>query len=167
MGIFLMPLSLLSLVLTGGIFGFFYAWTCSTMWGLDQTDPRVAITAMQAMNASVRNVVFAPAFFGAPVMLLLTALVCWRARAGRSALWFALAGAVYLIGGLILTLQVHVPLNEGLAQVAPPASTEEATRIWEDYSPAWQFWNQIRTVTSGVALCCAGLAIMALPGRRA
>ena len=51
----------LALGLSAAIFGFFYAWVCSTMWGLDQTDPVVAITAMQAMNASVRNAVFAPA----------------------------------------------------------------------------------------------------------
>ena len=50
---------LLSVVFSGAIFGFFYAWVCSTMWGLDATDPRVAIQAMQAMNGSVRNAVFA------------------------------------------------------------------------------------------------------------
>ena len=32
-----------SLVLTAAIFGFFYDWVCSTMWGLDAGDPRVAI----------------------------------------------------------------------------------------------------------------------------
>ena len=53
----------------GAIFGFFYAWVCSTMWGLDEADPRVAIAAMQAMNASVRNAVFFPAFFLTPVVL--------------------------------------------------------------------------------------------------
>ena len=41
--------SLLSLLLCGAIFGFFYAWVCSTMWGLDSADPAVAIAAMQAM----------------------------------------------------------------------------------------------------------------------
>lgn len=54
----------LSLMLSGAIFGFFYAWVCSTMWGLDRAAPQVAIQAMQTMNASVRNAVIAPAFFG-------------------------------------------------------------------------------------------------------
>ena len=44
------------------------------MWGLYAADPQVAIAAMQAMNASVRNAVFAPAFFGMPLVLLVTAL---------------------------------------------------------------------------------------------
>jgi uncharacterized membrane protein len=67
--------SLVALVLTGAIFGFFYAWVCSTMWGLDDADPRVAIAAMQAMNASVRNAVFFPAFFLTPVALCVAARV--------------------------------------------------------------------------------------------
>ena len=58
--------ALTSLLFLGAIFGFFYAWVCSTMWGLDAADPRVAISAMQAMNASVRNAVFFPAFFLTP-----------------------------------------------------------------------------------------------------
>lgn len=64
-----LPVTLIATLLSGAIFGFFYAWVCSTMWGLDAADPRVAISAMQAMNASVRNIVFAPAFFGTPVAL--------------------------------------------------------------------------------------------------
>ncbi len=36
----------LSLILSGAIFGFFYAWICSTMWGLDAADPVIAIKAM-------------------------------------------------------------------------------------------------------------------------
>ena len=65
----------LSLLLSGAIFGFFYAWVCSTMWGLDAADPRIAIAAMQAMNASVRNIVFFPAFFLTPAFLALTAVL--------------------------------------------------------------------------------------------
>ncbi len=53
----LTALAITSITLSGAIFGFFYAWVCSTMWGLDQADPRVAIASMQAMNASVRNAV--------------------------------------------------------------------------------------------------------------
>lgn len=46
----------ISMLLSAAIFGFFYAWVCSTMWGLDSladADANTAIAAMQAMNASV------------------------------------------------------------------------------------------------------------------
>ncbi|WP_312895093.1 MULTISPECIES: hypothetical protein [Rhizobium] len=33
-------LSVTSVVFSGAIFGFFYAWVCSTMWGLDRAPTR-------------------------------------------------------------------------------------------------------------------------------
>ena len=89
----LLPLALLALLATGAIFGFFFAWVCSTMWGLDSADPRVAIAAMQAMNASVRNWVFAPAFFGTPVFLAAAALAARMAGERRAALFFRFSPA--------------------------------------------------------------------------
>ncbi len=150
-----MGLALLSLLFSGAIFGFFFAWVSSTIWGLDAADPQVAIAAMQAMNASVRNAVFAPAFFGTPLVLLATALASRRAS-GAAALAFAAAAVVYTLGGLILTLAVNVPMNEALAQVIIPEDRAEAAAIWAGYSPRWQLWNQIRTVASGLALLLAG-----------
>ncbi|MEZ5716837.1 MAG: anthrone oxygenase family protein [Paracoccaceae bacterium] len=152
----------LSLLLTGAIFGFFYAWICSTMWGLDAADPRVAIAAMQAMNASVRNIVFAPAFFGTPFVLLATAVLARSAGQRRAAALFALAGAVYLFGGMLLTMTVNVPMNEALAQVPAPATQDEAAAIWAAYSPRWQLFNILRTVVSGVSLMLTGWAMLYL-----
>lgn len=155
-------LILISLLLSAAIFGFFYAWICSTMWGLDQTDPRVSIAAMQAMNASVRNGVFAPAFFGTPVMLGLAGLALWRGGAGKSAAFFGAGALVYLTLGMGLTMVVHVPLNEALALQEVPASRAEAQAIWDAYSPRWQLWNQIRTGTSGLAFLLALGGVLAL-----
>ena len=160
----LFGLSGLSLLLVAGIFGFFYAWICSTMWGLDAADPRVAIQAMQAMNASVRNAVFAPAFFGTPWVLFGTAFVAYRAGLGQAALMLAGAGLTYLLGAQLLTMTVNVPMNEALGATAVPDSIEEAQAIWEAYSPRWQVFNTIRTVVSGVSLLLTGYAIF-LVGR--
>ncbi|EFG2885686.1 hypothetical protein BO068_004877, partial [Escherichia coli] len=63
----------LALILCGAIAGFFYAYSSSVMRGLDATDPRAAIAAMQGINATVRNAFFAPAFFGTPVACLISA----------------------------------------------------------------------------------------------
>lgn len=154
--------ALLSLLFSGAIFGFFYAWVCSTMWGLDQAAPQVAIAAMQAMNASVRNIVFAPAFFGTPFVLLATAGLAWWGAQRPAALCFAAAAAVYFAFGLLLTMTVNVPMNEALAEVVLPLEPEKATEIWQSYSTRWQFWNQMRTIASGVTLLLAGLAVMLL-----
>ena len=150
-----------SVLCTGAIFGFFYAWVCSTMWGLDTADPRIAIAAMQAMNASVRNAIFAPAFFGTPFVLLATAFVV----KGRPGVLFGAGGIIYLLGGLILTMAVNVPMNEALAGVEVPSDPEAAHAIWEGYSPRWQVFNVARTIVSGLALMLAAAGLWSL-GRR-
>ena len=159
-----MPLALIlaagvSLMLSGAIFGFFYAWVCSTMWGLDAADPRVAIPAMQAMNASVRNAVFAPAFFGTGPMLIVTAVIAFALRYRAAAFAFGAAAAVSIAGGTVLTMVVHVPMNEALAMVDVPEDIGEARAIWEAYSPSWQRWNVSRTVLTGIVLALTGAGI--------
>ncbi len=155
----------LSLILCAAIFGFFYAWVCSTMWGLDAADPRIAISAMQAMNASVRNAVFAPAFFGTPLVLVATAALLWARDYKTSAKFFALSGAVYLCFGLILTMAVNVPMNEALARIVVPENLDAAKAIWQDYSKPWQVWNQSRTAASGLAFLLAVIGTLKLPGK--
>lgn len=151
--------AVVAIVFAGAIFGFFYAWVCSTMWGLDDADPRVAIEAMQAMNASVRNAVFFPAFFLTPVALGGAGALQRRAGRRSAARWFGAAAAVYLIGGLILTATVNVPMNQDLADVVVPASRADAESIWSDYSGRWQLWNTVRTVASGAALVLAAVGL--------
>ncbi|MDF3415431.1 DUF1772 domain-containing protein [Sulfitobacter sp. M57] len=157
-----MPLCLISLLLTAALFGFFYAWVCSTMWGLDAADPRVAIAAMQAMNGSVRNAVFAPAFFGTPVALLVTtALLAATSQRGAWP-WFAMATALSALLGVALTMAINVPMNEELARITIPQDIDTARALWLAYSPDWQFWNQMRTVATGVAVLCIGVGFTRL-----
>ena len=155
------PLALLSLLFSGAMFGFFFAWVCSTMWGLDAADPNVAIAAMQAMNASVRNWVFAPVFFGTPVLLIITALIALTLRERRAAVCFALAGLLYVLGVMVPTMTANVPLNEALALVETPLGPAEAGEAWRAYSGPWQDWNAVRAVAAGLVLALAGWG---LPG---
>lgn len=153
-----------SLLLGAAIFGFFYAWVCSTMWGLDAADPRVAIAAMQAMNASVRNIVFFPAFFLTPLAMAITAALLARRQRGP-AIAFAAGALIYLLGGLILTITINVPMNEALALTAIPDDAGAATDIWRAYSERWQFWNQTRTLASGLAFLAAAFGTFLIDRR--
>lgn len=155
--------TLVALLLTGALFGFFYAWVCSTMWGLDAADPRTAIAAMQAMNASVRNPVFFPAFFLTAPALGLAALMAERAGARGSATLLAGAAVVVAVGCVALTATVNVPMNRALAQVAVPEDIGQAAEIWAGYSPRWQLFNTLRTIVAGLALLLSGFALWRLP----
>ena len=154
----LLPLT--SLTFTAAIFGFFYAWVCSTMWGLDASAPDIAIQAMQAMNASVRNPVFFPAFFLTPMVLAITAALLVRAGRSKAGLWFALAAGVYTLGGFGVTVLINVPMNEALALVVVPDTADAAREIWQNYSERWQDWNQVRTVASGIAVVLTGIGLL-------
>mgnify|MGYP000085431259 FL=1 len=161
------PLVLLSLLFVSALFGFFYAWVCSTMWGLDAADPRVAIAAMQAMNASVRNLIFAPVFFGTSVVLLLTTIVLLRQKERAAGLWFGAATFFACVLGVVLTMAVNVPMNEALAEITIPNEIDAAKAIWQGYSPDWQFWNQARTAATGLAVLFVGVGILQLQPRQA
>lgn len=157
--------ALLSVLFSGALFGFFYAWVCSTMWGLDTLPPTVAIQAMQAMNESVRNAVFAPVFFGTWLVLLVTAVIAFRARSRGAAVAFLLGALVCLFGATVLTMSVNVPMNEDLARVTLPLSEADAEPVWTAFSDRWQEWNLARTLASGVGLAFAALGL-ALVSRR-
>ena len=152
--------ALAATLFVGAIFGFFYAYVCSAMWGLDAADPRVAIPAMQEINAAVSNPVFFPAFFLTPAVLFAAGLLYRAAGAGAPAAWFLAAAAVYVVGGLALTIAVNVPMNSNLAALSVPDTAEEARVIWEAYSPRWQLYNLIRTIASGVALLFAAIGLL-------
>lgn len=155
-------LPLVSLLHVASIFGFFYAWVCSTMLGLDASDPAVAIQAMQAMNASVRNAVFFPAFFLTPVVLASTAAALVRKGRRNAALWFGLAAVVYSLGGFGVTIALNVPMNEALALIELPLEPAATDTVWRDYSSSWQAWNQVRALACAVAVLLTGTGLLTI-----
>jgi uncharacterized membrane protein len=152
-------LLLLCLVFGGAMFGFFYAWVCSTVWGLDQLEPEIAIRAMQAMNASVRNGVFALAFFGTPIVLCATFIAALLSRQRLVTLTLLAALCLYVGGVIALTGSINVPLNDFLATVTFPQDVATLTKIWSDYSAQWQSANQMRAAAAGVSLLLVGIAL--------
>ena len=78
----------------GVMAGFFYAFSAVVMPGLSTADPAIAMEAMQAINASVRNIAFAVGFFGAPL-----ACVAAMAHAAHRRDWPA--GWMVLVGGSV------------------------------------------------------------------
>ena len=147
------PLTLtLATITTGLIAGFFYAYACSVTLGLALLPDEQYVEAMQAINATVRNGLFAFSFFGAVVSLLLALAVHAPRPRSRRFLLVALAAVLYIGGGFMLTFLINVPMNEELARVSVgelgPAALE---RVREGYEGPWNFWNGVRTVFSTLA----------------
>jgi uncharacterized membrane protein len=156
----LRPLSLgLATLTTGLVAGFFYAYACSVTLGTARLDDAGYIATMQAINATVRNAVFAFSFFGALVALVVALAVHLRSGWTVSTQLVALALVLYAVGGFGLTMAISVPLNEDLAEVSLDAPPETLAQARQDYEGDWNLWNGVRTAFSTAAF----LALIAGP----
>ncbi len=145
----LLTLTLATLT-TGLIGGFFYAYACSVTLGLALLPDEQYVEAMQAINATVRNGVFAFSFFGAVLSLFLALAVhVPRLRSRRFAL-IVLAAVFYIGGGFMVTFLVNVPMNEELARVGGTGPAALA-QVRAEYEGPWNFWNGVRTAFSSLA----------------
>ena len=150
----------LATLTTGLMAGVFYAYAVSVNLGLAAQSDASYVATMQAINERIQNPLFFLSFIGA-VLFLLAALAAHSPRPRSSRFWLiALASALYVGGGFLLTVFVNVPLNEALARVALEAFPGELARARAAYEGPWVFWNGVRTVFSFVAflaLVCACL----------
>ena len=145
----LLALTLATLT-TGLISGFFYAYACSVTLGLALLPNEQYIEAMQAINATVRNGVFAFSFFGAVLSLIVALAVHAPRPRSRRFVFIALAAVLYIGGGFMLTFLINVPMNEELARVVEVGPAALA-QIREEYEGPWNFYNGVRAVFSSLA----------------
>jgi uncharacterized membrane protein len=136
---------------TGLVAGVFYAYAVSVNLGLGVQQDASYVATMQAINEKIQNPLFFLSFFGA-VLFLLVALAVHLPRPRLGRFWLiALASALYVGGGFLLTVVVNVPLNEELARVGGDAPAGELARARAAYEGPWNFWNGVRTVFSILA----------------
>jgi uncharacterized membrane protein len=105
---------------------------------------------MQAINATVRNGIFAFSFFGAVLSLLLALAVYIPRLRSRRFVLIARAAVLSIGGGFMVTFLVNVPMNEELARVGE-AGPAALARVRAGYEGPWNFWNGVRTVFPSLA----------------
>jgi uncharacterized membrane protein len=157
-------LILVSTLALGIIAGFFYAYEVSVMRGFALLPDAEFISAMQSVNATVRNWAFAPSFFGALILALVTSFMHRREWRGLKAMLILAATLLYGLGGFFLTLRINVPMNEWLALQGPAASIANPGAIRVKYENDWVFWNLVRTINSCLAFVMMACALW-LDGR--
>jgi uncharacterized membrane protein len=135
--------------------GVFFTFSAFVMSGLNRLPASQATAAMQSINVTAQRPPLMLALFG-------TALICgalvYRAFStwgDRRALLLLLGAAAYLIGAILLTIAVNVPLNNQLAAVS--ATGPAAPAEWHHYLTAWTLANTARAVLS-----LAGCALLAV-----
>ena len=148
----------------GLIAGFFYAYACSVMIGLDRVDDQTFISTMQWINATVRNVWFAASFFGTLVLTAAATLLHLR-RPDRPALAWIGGALLLYVAAFAITMGISVPLNDELAAAGDPALIPDKAAVRAAYEGVWVDWNLTRTLASTAALACLIRALTVLPRR--
>ncbi|HJQ60026.1 MAG TPA: anthrone oxygenase family protein [Vineibacter sp.] len=153
--------TLLSALGSGLIAGIFFAFSTFVMAALARLPAPQGIAAMQSINVVVINPWFMAAFVGTAVLCLVLAvasLLTWH-RPGTA--WLLAGSLLYLVGVIVITRALNVPLNNALAAV-DPASADGAA-LWADYVRTWTAWNHVRTVAPLVATVAFILALVKSP----
>lgn len=136
--------------------GFMFAYF-TVMGGLARLPAAGGIAAMQGMNVAVlSSPLFFLLFLGTAALSL--ALLGYAVfNLGAPGALLLIAGALIYLGGvIILTMTLHVPMNETLARLEPQAA--ESATYWTYYLQRWTAWNHVR---SAVGFISSGAFIMA------
>jgi uncharacterized membrane protein len=155
----LFGLTLATAVASGLVGGVFFAFSNFVMQALGRLRPSEGAAAMQAINITVINPLFMTALFGTGLASLV--LLVWglaeldEPYAG----WLIAAGAMYVVGEVVLTGGYHVPRNNALARVDP--HSEEGAGVWRTYLVEWTRMNHVRTLAGLAASALLAVALQA------
>ena len=149
-----------TVALLGVMSGFFFAFAVDVVPAMRTLDAAIYIPTMQSINAAVRNIPFAFAYFGSAVMPFVAALAAWRAGDGRRR-WPGRRSAC---------------CTSPRCSRSRAASTSRSTTRWPDGTrphrrPAgarlrdtWNRSNDVRTLAA--LLCfCGGIAVLSWRSR--
>jgi len=140
-------------VTTGLMAGVFGLYAHAIMRGLGETDDRTFVGAFQAIDRAIMNPLFMLWFMGA--LLFTGGAALLYLRDGRSVLpWVVAAFALYLVV-FVITMVVHVPLNDGLKAAGNPDRIADLATVRDDFhEDRWVAWNVVRAVATAAAFGC-------------
>lgn len=158
------PILLLATVATGLIAGVFGLYAHTLMRGLRRTTDRTFVEAFQAIDRAIINPVFIPTFMVALVATGLAVLL-HLGDEHRSVLpWVAVAFGLYLLA-FVVTVVVHVPLNDTIKAAGGPSQLPDVTAVREEFhEDRWAAWNILRAIVTTVAFGCLAWTLV-LHGR--
>jgi len=118
--------------------------------------PERGIAKMQSLNAAILNPLFGLVFLGTTVLCVFLAVTA-PSTSNRPGSALRLTGAIlFLVGTIIVTFVVNVPLNDALAKLTPSSSA--AASFWQQYQSQWTAWNHLRAVAAVGATVALALA---------
>ncbi|WP_328331218.1 DUF1772 domain-containing protein [Kribbella sp. NBC_00382] len=151
-------LTLTALVGSALMAGVFFAFGTAVMSSLQRMPAGQGATAMNLINGRIQNPLFLLIFCGTALVCVALAIIALvKNTPGK---WWMLAGAaLYLVGVIVLSFAVNIPLNDQLAAVDPHSAA--GTAEWLNYLSKWNPSNNLRAITSTLAVIAFALALHA------
>lgn len=159
-------LALIAATMTMGLMaGYFGLYAHTIMPGLRSTDDRTFLGAFQALDRAIINPWFmVSGFLGALVFTAVAAALCLGRDQRGLLVWVAIALVLYLVA-FVITIAVHLPLNDALKAAGSPDRISDLAGVREAFDEAkWVRWNVVRTLTTGAAFACLAWSLV-LQGR--
>ncbi|GMA25962.1 membrane protein [Luteimicrobium album] len=148
----------LTVLSAGAMAGTFFAFAVGVMPGLSAGSPATAVSAMRHINARIENPFFLAVFMLVPVFAAVAGVLALRSGQRTAGVLLLVAAAVYVVGTIITTGAVNVPLNQTLASASPHA---DPATVWADFVGRWNVGNTVRTLASSATLLLAAAAFAA------
>jgi uncharacterized membrane protein len=144
--------------------GLFFAWSCSVMPGIGRLPDATFLSSMQAMNRAILNPAFFSAFFGALLLLPLSAYLHYHHHPSPRFWLLVAASILYGIGVFGITMVGNVPLNDRVdAFPLSSASASDMAAIRAAFEEPWNQLNTIRTLASTVCIVLVIIACLYSP----
>ncbi|MEV8377611.1 anthrone oxygenase family protein [Kribbella sp. NPDC056861] len=141
--------------------GVSFTFGTAIMGSLQRMPAGQGAAAMNLINARIQNPLFLLIFCGTALVCLAVAILALvKDTPGK---WWVLAGsALYLIGVIVVSFAVNIPLNEHLATIDPYSAAGAAE--WQTYLTKWNPANNVRAITGTLAVIAFALALHAGAG---
>ena len=155
----------LAVVVSGIMAGFFYTYSFNVNLAMLEVDGATYARVQSLFNLNVRHTMFFVFFFGGGAAPLVALAANWRRRRTAAFWLIAGAGALYVLGVILFTSAVNLPLNAYTESWDPAALPAD----WAATRAAWNRANAVRVGVAFVSFCLhvAALAARASAGRDA
>lgn len=137
----------LATLVTGIMAGFFATYTFNVNLAMMEVDGATYATIQSLFNQNVRHPVFFAFFFGGGAVPVIALAFNWKRYRTISFWLIAVAGLLYILGIIIFTANVNLPLNAYTESWNPQAVPSD----WIATRDAWNSANAIRVFVSFAA----------------
>jgi uncharacterized membrane protein len=145
----------LAVLVLGIMAGFFWTYSVNVAPALLQVNGETYAQVQSLLNVNVRHWMFFACFFGGGALTALALLVNYQHWQSPAFWLLALAGLIYIVGIIVFTKVVNLPLNYYTESWNPTALPSD----WEQVRTSWNTANAWRVLSSGVAFVLGLIAL--------